>query len=137
MGLVGGPGRAQPQARPTYRPKPSAQTCVDAGADIVKFAAMANDISDAARVLAALRRASARGLTAIGLAMGERGLPSRLLAPKCAGWGRWAGAGSWVRGLAGLCQFGLMMISPTLARWAPLALPTQVRRVPHVWRPEP
>ncbi|GAB4816977.1 hypothetical protein N2152v2_004023 [Parachlorella kessleri] len=58
--------------------------CVAAGADIVKFATMARDISDAARVLHVLQQSTPRRPT-IALAMGERGQISRLLAPKFGG----------------------------------------------------
>ncbi|KAI3438702.1 hypothetical protein D9Q98_001122 [Chlorella vulgaris] len=52
------------------------------GADIVKFATMANDITDAYRVLSVLRRCP---VPCIALAMGERGQITRLLAPKYGG----------------------------------------------------
>lgn len=53
-----------------------------AGADIVKIAAMANDISDAARMLDLLR---ARDGPMIALSMGEKGQIVRLLAAKYGG----------------------------------------------------
>ncbi|EFN57759.1 hypothetical protein CHLNCDRAFT_143054 [Chlorella variabilis] len=58
------------------------ERCHGAGADIVKFATMANDITDAHRVLSVLRRCP---VPCIALAMGERGQISRLLAPKYGG----------------------------------------------------
>ncbi|KAI7844252.1 hypothetical protein COHA_002050 [Chlorella ohadii] len=58
------------------------ERCYGAGADIVKFATMANDITDAWRVLSVLR---ACPVPCIALAMGERGQISRLLAPKYGG----------------------------------------------------
>ena len=72
-----------PPTHPLHRTPTSAeQRCIDAGADIVKFATMANDISDAHRVLSVLRRAP---VPTIALAMGERGQVARLLAPKYGG----------------------------------------------------
>lgn len=56
-----------------------------AGADIVKFATTATDISDAARVLRVLQRAVAAGQPTIALAMTERGQITRILAPKYGG----------------------------------------------------
>lgn len=58
--------------------------CREAGADIVKFATMAQDISDAARVLTVLEMTAKQG-PVIALAMGERGQITRLLAPKYGG----------------------------------------------------
>ncbi|KAL4425636.1 hypothetical protein ABPG75_009652 [Micractinium tetrahymenae] len=58
------------------------ERCYGAGADIVKFATMANDITDAHRVLSVLRRCP---VPCIALAMGERGQITRLLAPKYGG----------------------------------------------------
>lgn len=55
----------------------------EAGADIVKIAAMANDIADAARMLNLLRNKT--GPT-IALSMGERGQVTRLLAAKYGGY---------------------------------------------------
>lgn len=55
-------------------------------ADIVKFACMATDISDAARVLCVLKQTAKTGCPMIGLAMGERGQITRLLAPKYGGY---------------------------------------------------
>ncbi|GJP40787.1 hypothetical protein CLOM_g439 [Closterium sp. NIES-68] len=52
---------------------------VEAGADIVKFATTAMDITDNARVFQILKEAQ---LPTIALVMGPRGLISRLLAPK-------------------------------------------------------
>ena len=61
------------------------QRCKEAGADIVKFATTALDISDAARVLRVLQRAVAAGQPTIALAMAERGQITRILAPKYGG----------------------------------------------------
>lgn len=58
------------------------ERCHAVGADIVKFATMANDITDAHRVLSVLRRCP---VPCIALAMGERGQITRLLAPKYGG----------------------------------------------------
>ncbi len=56
------------------------------GADIVKLATMANSTSDAFRMLELARSESLdHGRPTIALAMGEQGLPSRLLAPKYGG----------------------------------------------------
>ncbi|GLI68149.1 hypothetical protein VaNZ11_012486 [Volvox africanus] len=55
----------------------------DAGADIVKLAAMANDITDAARMLDLLRKKSS---PMIALSMGEKGQIVRLLAAKYGGY---------------------------------------------------
>lgn len=60
------------------------QQCRESGADIVKFATMAQDISDAARVLTVLEKTAKQG-PVIALAMGERGQITRLLAPKYGG----------------------------------------------------
>ncbi len=59
--------------------------CKAAGADIVKFATTAQDITDAARVLRVLQRAVASGQPTIALAMAERGQITRILAPKYGG----------------------------------------------------
>lgn len=67
---------------PTEELEALVKRAMDAGADIVKFATMANDITDAQRVLDVLARAP---VPTIALAMGERGLISRLLAPKYGG----------------------------------------------------
>ncbi|HOX37813.1 MAG TPA: shikimate dehydrogenase [Candidatus Brocadiia bacterium] len=50
--------------------------------DVVKVATTATDITDNARMFAAMRKC---GKPAIGLCMGERGAPSRILAPKFGG----------------------------------------------------
>jgi 3-dehydroquinate dehydratase/shikimate dehydrogenase len=55
-----------------------------AGADIVKFATTAADAADALRVLRVLRAAAPAG-PVIALAMGERGVATRILAPKYGG----------------------------------------------------
>lgn len=55
------------------------------GADAVKFVTTAHCASDALRVLHVLRDTVASGLPAIGLAMGEPGLPSRVLAGAAGG----------------------------------------------------
>ena len=61
------------------------EKCKAAGADIVKFATTAQDITDAARVLRVLKRAVASGQPTIALAMAERGQITRILAPKYGG----------------------------------------------------
>ena len=75
-----------------YQATPSEQaldqlvaTCVAAGADVVKFATTAQDITDAARVLRVLQRAVASGQPTIALSMAERGQITRILAPKYGG----------------------------------------------------
>lgn len=72
-----------------YESTPSEQELMDlveqchaAGADVVKFATTAVDICDALRVLRVLARCP---VPLIALAMGERGLVTRLLAPKYGG----------------------------------------------------
>lgn len=61
------------------------EKCKAAGADIVKFATTAQDITDAARVLRVLERAVSSGQPTIALAMAERGQITRILAPKYGG----------------------------------------------------
>lgn len=63
---------------------PRCRRCMAAGADIVKFATMATDITDARRVLHVLEHSAPQRAT-IALAMGERGQITRLLAPKYGG----------------------------------------------------
>ncbi|GIL79626.1 hypothetical protein Vretifemale_8933 [Volvox reticuliferus] len=60
-----------------------AAAMLDAGADIVKLAAMANDITDAARMLDLLRQ---KKCPMIALSMGEKGQIVRLLAAKYGGY---------------------------------------------------
>lgn len=55
------------------------------GADIVKFATTGRDISDGSRVLRVVQEASRDG-PVIGLCMGERGVATRILAPKYGGY---------------------------------------------------
>lgn len=54
----------------------------DRGADVAKVATTARSTSDAFRMLQLARQESGEGRPTIALAMGEAGLPSRLLAPK-------------------------------------------------------
>jgi 3-dehydroquinate dehydratase / shikimate dehydrogenase len=58
------------------------ERCAATGADIIKVATTATDVSDAWRVLRALQRTKH---PTIALAMGERGQITRLLAPKYGG----------------------------------------------------
>lgn len=63
--------------------KAKAKAMLEAGADIVKIATMANDITDSAKVLALLQDPIA---PTIALAMGEKGFITRLLAAKYGGY---------------------------------------------------
>lgn len=56
----------------------------EAGADVVKFATTAQDITDAMRVLRVLEASVQEG-PVIALAMAERGQATRILAPKYGG----------------------------------------------------
>lgn len=59
--------------------------CRYSGADVVKIATMAADISDSARMLDFLRSHSAPPPHVIALCMGEEGVPTRVLAPAFGG----------------------------------------------------
>lgn len=56
-----------------------------AGADIVKFATTATNITDAMRVLRVLKDSVSKGIPTIALAMREKGQITRILAPKYGG----------------------------------------------------
>ncbi|XAR54585.1 3-dehydroquinate dehydratase [Bertholletia excelsa] len=57
-----------------------------AGADIVKIATTAVDITDVARIFQITVHSQVRSVPIIGLVMGERGLMSRILCPKFGGY---------------------------------------------------
>lgn len=67
---------------PTSELEALAESMKEYGADVVKIATTATCIKDAFRMLQLARDKSSTGQRTIALAMGEEGLPSRLLAPK-------------------------------------------------------
>ncbi len=60
--------------------------CHYSGADVIKIATMATDISDSSRMLGLMQKHSGASTPLTALCMGEEGLPTRVLAPKFRGY---------------------------------------------------